>query len=513
MKATRVARIALLGILVATATLAPAGDAPAERDTRLIARGWQPFMALSGDVPRAQSITLLRDGLHLYQTMLMATELAPQIDLIAGDIWHSLEDFDLDDLYHMLPEKQGEWRSLAFSGRLESDSYAVRQIAASELTAPVTQFGQFQALLSMNPNEDPRGTRYSTLMRLQTNTGPVRWISFLEALRLGLANLAEPAPVSAPQSALDHVAAMSPGLSAAEQQILAQLWAAYPASLSWYADIGSVTELRGAQASRRQAEHMKVQLQLNRQALTARYPRVADYLEQLGDFLTAYLVIENRDGRWLTATLDSASLISTIEFWVADGLLVPTRGGRPMLSERAPDFPQSATWRSLLTLTLNAFGVSVMIEDLQTDWRYDRVPDGATITGQLEYVPDVAVDGRLLGILPTSWFEGRLPVSIEGTVDDFMQVLASSNQDNGAQFLMRYNDAADYGSVLKLGADWDGLNNFFVRFGVGMVSDRVLPGAEQARGLQHMFHDALLAWGRDLDGWADTPVRVEQADR
>src|SRR5699024_4470151 len=117
------------------------------------------------------------------------------------------------------------------------------------------------------------------------------------------------------------------------------------------------------------------------------------------------------------------------------------RGGRPMLAGLEPGYPKSAAWRSLLTLKLNAFGVSVSINNLQTDWRYRRTADGAVFTGALAYVPDVEVTGRLLGVLPAGWIEGASPVTIEGTVDDFMAVLTSSNNGDGAQFAVNYDDA------------------------------------------------------------------------
>src|SRR5699024_10348131 len=112
-----------------------------------------------------------------------------------------------------------------------------------------------------------------------------------------------------------------------------------------------------------------------------------------------------------------------------------------------------------------------------TRWRYDRVPAGAHMSGLTSTVPDVDVDGRLLGILPVGWVEGLSPVSIKGTVDDFMTVLAHSNDGDGARLIAHYDDGGSRGSTLMLAADWDGLNNFFVRLGVGMVSDHVIPDA------------------------------------
>src|SRR5699024_6639040 len=177
-------------------------------------------------------------------------------------------------------------------------------------------------------------------------------------------------------------------------------------------------------------------------------PGVASYLEDLGDFLTAKIALEGDDGRWLTAALDTASLRATVDLWLADGELVPTRGGRPMLRALRPGLADSNRWRSVVSLDARAFGVQLHIADLATHWRYDRVPTGAHITGLTSRVPDVAVDGRLLGILPVGWVEGLSPVGIKGTVDDFMQVLVDSNEGDGARLIAHYDDSGNQGSTL-----------------------------------------------------------------
>lgn len=496
MRSMRISCVALAAVLAAGGSLAAAGDT-----TRLIARGWQPYMALAGDAPPRQAIQLLRRELHLNQTVLTATDLAPALQTLADEIWNSLEDFDLNRLYHRLPEVQGGRRSLALAGRLAADRYAVRKIDVPALETPLTEFGQMQALLSLAPNDDPRGTRYSARMRLQANVGPVRWESILEAMRLGLTHIVQPAPVSAPQVMLARTEAMNPDLSPTEQRTLAQLWTAFPASWGWYADFATVTDLVVEDDSTAIRKHLRVMLQLDRNALTSRYPQVAAYLQQLGNFLTARILIENDKGRWLEVIIDSDALSFTIDVWIADGQLAPTRNGRPMLDAIEPGFPDSASWRSVLRLRLNAFGIGVIIDEWQTRWRYHRTPLGAHVAGTIDTTPEVALEGRLLGVLPAGWFEGVLPVSIEGTVHDFMQVLATSNKGDGAQFLMRYDENDRHGSVVKLAADWDGLDNYFVRLCVRIVSGRVLPDEPAADGLRHFFHDALLAFGQDLDRW------------
>src|SRR5699024_6014662 len=153
------------------------------------------------------------------------------------------------------------------------------------------------------------------------------------------------------------IRAMNGGLTSSEQRLLAQIRTAFPASLDWYAGFGTIGDVTAGDDSTARATHFKLVFQLQRDPLRAPYPGVASYLEDLGDFLSAKVTVEGDHGRWLTAMLDTASLRTSIEFWLADGELVPTRGGRPMLAQVAAGFPERSDWRSVLSLQLRAFGV------------------------------------------------------------------------------------------------------------------------------------------------------------
>lgn len=497
-------RLVIAGIVAAAglAVSASVFAAVAPDTARLVARGWAPWMALANAGTPQQTLALIRRSLHVDRTVFNALQLSDELDDISAAVLDSLNDFDLNQLYQRLPEAHDGWHSLAVTGAMAGGHYAVERIPVAGLDAPLTSLGAMQGVLSLYPLPDPRGTRYNALMRFQANVGPTDWASVLEALHLALLNISQPSTIAPPPAARAAIRAMNAGLTPSEQRLLAQIRTAFPASLDWYAGFGTISDVIAENDSSARATYFKLVYQLRREPLRAQYPGVASYLEDLGDLLTAKVAVEGDHGLWLTATLDTASLRTSIDFWLADGELVPTRGGRPMLAQVEAGFPERSRWRSVLSLQLRAFGVKLDIADLTTRWRYDRVPAGAHIVGLTSTVPEVAVDGRLLGILPVGWVEGLSPVSIKGTVDDFMQVLVDSNKGDGARLIAHYDDSGKRGSTLMLAADWDGLNNFFVRLGVGMVSDHVIPDAEQADGIRRILTDALIMFGRDLDRWA-----------
>lgn len=482
---------------------AAASAAPASDTAKLVARGWAPWMVLAGSPPAGQALELMRQSLRIDDAVLNRLVLSPELKELSEEILDSLNDFDLGQLYEQLPENRKGWHSVAMAGRYENNSYHVRQIPVADLDTPLRKQGQMQALVSLYPVSDPRGTRYKALMRFQANVGPVGWDAVLDALHLGLLNVTQAAPVQPPRSAVNGVNTLIQSLSAAERRVLAQLWTAFPASFGWYAKFGTLSDFYIESDSSDRAKHIRVTFHLKRNALQAQYPAVAAYLEELGDFLTANVVVKGAQGRWLTASLDTKSLNTTVELWLADGELVPSRDGQPLFNQVSKGFPPSSNWRTIVSVDARALGVQVHIRDLVTRWRYDRVPKGAHISGLTSNTPDVRVEGRLLGVLPTDWVQGLSPVTIKETINDFMEVLVDSNDGEGARLIANFQAQKNHGSTLMLAASWDGLDNFFVRFGMGMVSERVIPSHEQAKGLRRLFTDGMTMFGRDLERWTN----------
>src|SRR5690625_1904067 len=121
-------------------------------------------------------------------------------------------------------------------------------------------------------------------------------------------------------------------------------------------------------------------------------------------------------------------------------------------------------WHSHLDLQIRALGVDVSLHDMNGVWRYRRKPKGAHFEGYIFDRPEITVSGLALGFFPATWVDSISPVGIKETINDFNDVLVTSNHGKGAQFVIDYGHSQTKDNVLSVRADLDALDNFFVHF-------------------------------------------------
>ena len=66
--------------------------------------------------------------------------------------------------------------------------------------------------------------------------------------------------------------------------------------------------------------------------------------------------------------------------------------------------------------------------------------------------------------------------------------------------------APDQSAILTLKSEMEGLDNFFIRIGMGIVNDRVLPSEATTQELNRLIFDAQEAFAADLD-WFEKTTR------
>lgn len=471
---------------------------------RLIHHEWRPWLALAGNTTRPRAVKVLRRHLQVSHNLLMRSHLDGQTRKLKNQVLDSLRDFDLHDLYELLPDAEEPWRSLTLRGVKNEQAYDIRQVGPAAFDDPLKSLGDMAASVGMRPrikpDSGPGGDVYEIRQRLRTDTGQVQWKSVLKAARLGLATLAKPYRIAAPERRRARVEKMNPGLPDSDQALLAQLATAFPSTWKWYASIGAVTSWRMHDSPKPGLHHMQVTLQLDKEELNTRYPEVARYLDQVGDFISARLRIVNHEGRWLSARLDTRDRKLTVDGWVAGGRLVPSRDGKPVVShEGKGPLPSEFAWTTEARLHLRALGLNVRIRQLSSRWHYHYQDAKARFLTALSEQPEVEVSGHFLGFVPASWVEFLLPTNIEDGVHDFMHTLIRSNDGQGAKLKIVYGPGQTGASTLRETVDANALDNFVVHVGLGMLNGRVLADEKEARGLRRISNDALQAFGADLN--------------
>jgi|GEM_PF-2089321 len=507
---TQLSILRALSISFCMALLAAGPAVAATSDTNLMRRGWAPYLAPAGDnATDAEAVALVRNHLRWQHAILKNLELDEPTEKLSDEAWSSIKDFDLQKLFDMLPQSQPPWRLLTLTGRLNGSAYQVGQNDAATLDDGVPAFGQVRAQIAARQTDDDRGTVYSLRQKLHANVGSVRWPGVVTALQEGLRHTAYAAPAKASDTAMKFVEAASTRLSQSERQILTQLATAFPAGWQWFASYGEVLGLIIEPDSADGVRHIRVGLRMNEDRLERAYPEVADYMRTMGDLVEGETRLHNERGQWMIARVNSASRQVELELWIDEqGRLLPTRNGEVVGRALGSDNTSSLSWTATTTATLRALGLAVELSDWTSEWQYSRTSEGATFQGRVNSTPGIDVLGRALGVMPANVVEFVLPVNIKETVQNFMDVLAESNDGRGAELKVQFAEDPANGSVVSSQASGDGLDNFFVRFGVGMVSNRILPDSAAADGLRRFLGDGQVAFEKDLDRFAQY-IRVD----
>lgn len=476
----------------------------------LIQRGWSPHVLLAAQGDRFSAVPRIRDAVLLQQNMLLRTRMDDDSKYLANQFWDKFEDFNLKNLYALLPDQSADWRGFAFAGTPAPGSYFVYRDKAgiSALTENrarqgTLEFGEIKAAVALKPAEDLRGTRYSFKQAGEIGVGKVSWNSVLEASRQTLDIMSRDVALNKELSSLAAVKQMAPQLTEQDQRIVAELWTAFPYSWTAFAKTATVSQVTSRQDAHNGAQHLSMTFVGDKVRLAQHYPNVAKYLDRMGDVMDATIVMENAAGQWLTLRVDSKSMQSNVDMWLKDGRLLPVRNGEPVIGALEKDWPQQANWQANITMRFRALGVVTTLNDWHMDWRYAQQNKAALFAGNLKDKPTVSIDGRALGVMPASWL-AHMPVDIYKIVDDFMSVVTESNNGQGASVKIAFDESDEQRAKVMADASWDGLDNFFVRMGVSMVVDKVIPDAQTSEEIRSLLFDSQIAFSRDLEQFASS---------
>ena len=101
----------LAPVALSMLTLATASQA-SNISSDVIVRGWQPQVDLIGSGDATAAVSNLRSIADLQQTVLQNTQFHEQTQQFIDELWASLESFNLDRYYNLLPEADGEWHRI-----------------------------------------------------------------------------------------------------------------------------------------------------------------------------------------------------------------------------------------------------------------------------------------------------------------------------------------------------------------------------------------------------------------
>ncbi|MDX1692564.1 MAG: hypothetical protein R3208_02290 [Ketobacteraceae bacterium] len=503
------------GILLTMAALAMSIPAAQAVSPEILQRGWKPSVEMIGDGEPAVAIHKLREVTDLQRVVLHNTEYHEQTQAFVDGLWASLERFDLRRFYSLLPEETGDWRQLRVYGSRQGTQYRMGPEASilGNDHGELRSLGDVSVLVKARPVEHRGNYNYLLSSTMTVGVGEVQWPSVLDAteetFRIvveGDENFQKKSKFTPDFRFQAKVHAMNPELGEEDVAIIAPLWAAFPEMWDLLAALGQVQEVV-VDSSAKDYRHLQATFQVRPAMMKKRYPELAGHLDNLSSLLKFNMDISNPDGRVLRLSMNSEDLTAHVEGFVKDGRLLPVQDGKVLV-----DAP--TRWRGRQALnaridaTMSILGIVTHMTDVRADILYEESTDGATVTTRVNQVPQVEVAGYALGVMPTGLVNFFIPRSIDELMLEFLQVACQGNQGKGVVARMRFENGNDSRQTqVHFTSEFEGLDNFMVRIGMGIVSDRIIPDTDVSDDLRRLVFDTQDAFSKDLDGFARVALR------
>ncbi len=500
---------------------APVLSTSASISSDVIQRGWKPSVEFSGAGDSKHAVVKMREMAALQEVVFKNTEYHKQTQEFIDELWSSLESFNLKKLYRMLPDESGAWRQLTVVGALDGELYRLGPVRPNvdvsnvEKIDTVNRSGEIQALGDLVSNirvkelSSEAGTSYLIQNNLQLGIGAFSWDAVLgsgeEMLRLaveGDARFGRNTKMPWAQDYRMKVQAMNPTLNERDVEILAPLWAAFPESWNLLTKLGRVDDVVIEDDAFGGYQHLKASFSLIPDLIDVNYPELASHLDSLNSLVKGAIEIEDDNGRLLRLTMNSTTLSGTIDAYITQGRLLPVKNGKVVTNVAPVRLGDGRQFSARVDSTMSILGVVTRMKGIETTIHYQPTEKGAVVQTAMTQVPEIYVEGAALGFVPTAIIDLFLPTNIDELMREFMTVAVKGNDGKGIVTRTEFSQLS-IGELAKVnvGVSFEALNNFMVRIGMGIVSDRIIPDSDVTKDIQRLIYDTEEAFSKDLDGF------------
>ncbi len=368
--------------------------------------------------------------------------------------------------------------------------------------------GDVSVLVEAKKIDGNLGDHYLMRGAMQMGVGDVRWPSVQEAAIETFRVVVDGAPSFKESSTggitrqyRDNVIRMSPDLGSEDVDIIAPLWASFPAMWEMLSRMGAIEDVVYHDLNKPYRK-LNISFVIKPDRMKEFYPKIVDHLLSMNRLFRGEFRLEDERGELFTAELDSRTMRGSFQAFVADGRIVPIKGGKVILD--APPIEDNKPWNftAHMSSSMTILGVVTHIDNAKARVQFVSMDDGAKLVGQLSDVPDVRVQGNALGFMPTTMIDAVLPKDIDEIIKEFLAVACEGNEGKGILLGAQFEQPGQgKSSRLTLKTAFEGLDNFFVRIGMGIVNDRVLPDEEVSKEIDRLIFETQDAFVSDLKGF------------
>jgi hypothetical protein len=476
--------------------------------------GWQPFVMLFGGGDKDKAVTALEAVNHAFEVSINNTKREQSVQEFIDATIEDLADFNLGDFHDRLPHKNGDYRELWVRGEIQGNAYVITQ-AKEKKGYQVTLKGDRNDLAAFSTTVRSKETKgagdksaYFIGLRTGLGIGNVRWDNAMVALQKyarihGTVNPESEATDEVPTSAdtKAKVKKLHPKLAADDLEVISLLWEAFPKLAPELSKLGTVEDARTVWSGKGY-QQVNVLLRGLPERFEESYPALAGYLDNMNDIALLDIKWMDKKGRTLTQIkVDSDKLTFQLSCYIKNGFLLPFKGVK--VYENEPIDPMADTITSTKIIAdarLKLLGVILKLNQLNLDSFYEPHPGYAEMGLTFTKVPEVKVEGAALGFVPTALVDAFIPGNIESVTRDFLGVAAKGNGGKGliaAAKLGVAKEGSERG-VLEAGIDFDALDNFLVKIGLGMVNERLIPKPEALDEAKAYFGALQQAFSKDF---------------
>jgi hypothetical protein len=110
--------------------------------------------------------------------------------------------------------------------------------------------------------------------------------------------------------------------------------------------------------------------------------------------------------------------------------------------------------------------------------------------------------------MPAGLVNFFIPRSIDELMIEFLEVACNGNDGKGVVAEMRFENATEgQQTQVHFTSEFEGMDNFMVRIGMGIVSDRIIPDTDVSDDIRRLVFDTQDAFSKDLDSFARVALR------
>ena len=226
---------------------------------------------------------------------------------------------------------------------------------------------------------------------------------------------------------------------------------------------------------------------LNNSAIERDYPDLYAYLESLRDVLRNDFELRDSENRMLMKCfVDSTSQISSLEFYTADGKLVPQNPDKSLAMNAAIDIADGASrdYNIYTRSTISIMGLKM--DTGRTQILMKTYFSGGSVQASSKIVKIIkpSVTGRMFHVLPTWLIDVTIPGDIQERVNRFAKELSNPKTGRGAEGVLKVPATEPH--LAEVSGHAELLDNNILKLGLKVGVDTLLPKEAAQRDIRRI---------------------------